>query len=68
MGGFFGGLGKGLVGVVTKPVAGTLEAVSNLTEGVANSARDAGSARTYNKSGIQRQRRILQGDERRMVR
>ena len=68
VGGFFGGLGKGLVGVVTKPVAGTLEAVSNLTEGVANSARDAGSARTYNKSGIQRQRRILQGDERRMVR
>ena len=27
VGGFFGGLGKGLVGVVAKPVAGTLEAV-----------------------------------------
>ena len=41
---------------------------SNLTEGVANSARDAGSSRTYNKRGVHRQRRILQGDERRMVR
>ena len=65
--GFFGGVGKGLVGVVTKPVAGTLEAVSNTFEGVANSARDAGSSKKINRRGRMRNRRILQGDERKIV-
>ena len=50
-----------MVGVVTKPVAGTLEAVSNVTEGIANGARDAGSTKKRNKRGILRPRRILQG-------
>ena len=67
VGGFFKGIGKGVVGVVTKPVAGTLEAVSNVTEGIANGARDAGSTKKRNKRGILRPRRILQGDERRLV-
>jgi len=60
-------VGKGLVGVVTKPVAGTLEAVSNTFEGVANSARDAGSSKKINRRGRMRNRRILQGDERKIV-
>ena len=32
--GFFKGVGKGLVGVVTKPVAGAVDIVSKTSEGV----------------------------------
>ena len=67
VGGFFAGLGKGVVGAVTKPVAGTLEAVSNTFEGISNSATNAGSDKKLNRKGIVRKRRILQGDERRII-
>jgi vacuolar protein sorting-associated protein 13A/C len=35
-GGFFKGLGKGLVGAVTKPVVGVFDLMSNVSEGIRN--------------------------------
>jgi vacuolar protein sorting-associated protein 13A/C len=34
--GFFKGVGKGLVGVVTKPVIGVFDLASNVSEGIRN--------------------------------
>jgi len=36
VGGFFKGVGKGLLGAVTKPVGGAMDGVSKITQGVAN--------------------------------
>ncbi|KAH8555467.1 hypothetical protein BGW37DRAFT_419803 [Umbelopsis sp. PMI_123] len=36
VGGFFTGVGKGLVGVVTKPMVGVFDLASNVTEGIRN--------------------------------
>ena len=36
VGGFFKGIGKGLVGVVTKPLVGVFDLASNVTEGIRN--------------------------------
>ncbi|PVU94347.1 hypothetical protein BB561_002601 [Smittium simulii] len=36
VGGFFAGVGKGLVGAVTKPVAGLFDMASNISEGIKN--------------------------------
>ncbi|ORX96417.1 hypothetical protein K493DRAFT_329607 [Basidiobolus meristosporus CBS 931.73] len=36
LGGFFRGIGKGLVGVVTKPVVGVFDMANNVTEGIRN--------------------------------
>ncbi|KAI8877271.1 DUF1162-domain-containing protein [Backusella circina FSU 941] len=38
LGGFFKGVGKGLVGVVTKPAVGVLDLANNVTEGIRNTA------------------------------
>ncbi|KAI8888651.1 hypothetical protein K501DRAFT_320796 [Backusella circina FSU 941] len=39
-GGFFKGFGKGLVGAVTKPVVGTFDLASTVTQGIRNTATD----------------------------
>ena len=67
VGGFLKGIGKGAVGLIAKPVSGALEAVSNVTEGVANSAKDAGSKKKRNRKGHLRPRRILQGSQGRIL-
>ena len=36
VGGFFKGIGKGLVGVVTKPVIGVFDMAANVSEGIRN--------------------------------
>jgi vacuolar protein sorting-associated protein 13A/C len=38
VGGFFKGIGRGIVGAVTKPVVGVFDMASNVTEGIKNSA------------------------------
>jgi vacuolar protein sorting-associated protein 13A/C len=48
VGGFFAGLGKGLVGAVTKPVVGIVDMATNITDGIKGS--------TNNDKVLQRQR------------
>ena len=40
VGGFFKGVGVGLVGIVTKPVVGLIDMTTSLTEGIKSSAED----------------------------
>lgn len=46
VGGFFKGVGFGLVGAVTKPVVGLFDMTSSLTEGIKNSADDTSGSVT----------------------
>ena len=71
--GFVKGVGKGIVGVPTKIVSGALEGVSHVAEGAANSAinqrEGAGTVRKRAARAVRyRERRLLQGPERALVR
>jgi vacuolar protein sorting-associated protein 13A/C len=38
--GFFKGVGKGMAGLVMKPLSGTMDLVSNTSEGIKNTAKN----------------------------
>ncbi len=62
VGGFFKGIAKGVTGLVVKPVAGVLDGVSTITEGVSNTIAPVDDIKVTRKKS--RYPRLFYGNER----